>query len=405
MQSLISYLFEGGASGHMAHPYDYSDFTLRDLKGLIRNLFMGRIEDITEKIDGTNIQATMNNRGTVVFIRNKKDLNSDIGGMTITDMADKWTDKPHIAQTFLTAGDTITKVFERIGPEFFNPSPNKRIIVNCECVIEGKTNIIYYNNSQVDFHNIWVYEKDDNGRWINTEVTKNGIEVIEKACSTNEHAKITPNIIIRTQKDAEKIIVEYIKRLDRIFKDAGCREQSTIDNYKYERFIKECETNGYFDTALISDNTAMHILYNRWFNYDKSINIKKICDRYSRHASTIRDIEKISQHIVKRVIRPLDAFFISLGNAILDLCDNILNAENKDVVIKKLRDDLEKAVRLIQDGNDNKAKDQLLFQLERLKGEKLNPTEGIVFRYKGKLMKCTGSFGPLNAILGIQYRS
>ena len=39
MKSLIQYLVEGGASGHMAHPYDYAEFTLRDLKGLIRNLF------------------------------------------------------------------------------------------------------------------------------------------------------------------------------------------------------------------------------------------------------------------------------------------------------------------------------------------------------------------------------
>ena len=140
MKSLIQYLFEGGASGHMAHPYDYAEFTLRDLKGLIRNLFTGRIEDMTEKIDGTNIQATMNDSGTVVFIRNQKDLNSEIGGMTIADMADKWAGKPRIAQTFLTAGDTITKVFERIGPRFFNPSPDKRLVVNCECVIAGKTN-------------------------------------------------------------------------------------------------------------------------------------------------------------------------------------------------------------------------------------------------------------------------
>ena len=62
MKNLFDYIIEGGASGHMKHPYDYTDFTLRDIKGLIRNLFSGKIEDITEKIDGTNIQATMPDR-------------------------------------------------------------------------------------------------------------------------------------------------------------------------------------------------------------------------------------------------------------------------------------------------------------------------------------------------------
>ena len=118
MKNLFDYIIEGGASGHMKHPYDYTDFTLRDIKGLIRNLFSGKIEDITEKIDGTNIQATMNTAGQVVFIRNKGDLNSANGGMTIEDMANKWSDKPHIAKTFLTAGMLITNVFEKIGPKF-----------------------------------------------------------------------------------------------------------------------------------------------------------------------------------------------------------------------------------------------------------------------------------------------
>ena len=52
--------------------------------------------------------------------------------------------------------------------------------------------------------------------------------------------------------------------------------------------------------------------------------------------------------------------------------------------------------------DDSKAK--LTKQIGRLVGGEdntvINPTEGIVFSYKGKLMKLTGSFGPLNQILG-----
>ena len=114
MKDLYTYLIEGGASGHMAHPYDYTEFTLRDLKGLIRNLFSGKIEDITEKIDGTNIQATMNQQGQVVFIRNKTDLNSELGGMTIDDMAKKWEAKPSVAKTFLTQVILLQKYLNRL---------------------------------------------------------------------------------------------------------------------------------------------------------------------------------------------------------------------------------------------------------------------------------------------------
>ena len=82
MKTLAKYLFEnvfnkttnileGGASGHMAHSIDFSFFTAGDLKELVRDIFTGKIEDMTEKIDGTNIQATMNQFGEVVFIRNQ----------------------------------------------------------------------------------------------------------------------------------------------------------------------------------------------------------------------------------------------------------------------------------------------------------------------------------------------
>ena len=101
MRTLVEYLLsvggctqpptiiEGGQSGHMAHIIDYDDFTRDDLIELVEHLFDGKIEDVTEKIDGTNIQATMNHEGEVVFIRNKTDLNSERGGMSIQDMVNK----------------------------------------------------------------------------------------------------------------------------------------------------------------------------------------------------------------------------------------------------------------------------------------------------------------------------
>ena len=48
---------------------------------------------------------------------------------------------------------------------------------------------------------------------------------------------------------------------------------------------------------------------------------------------------------------------------------------------------------------------KLTFELERIKAiggfEKLVPTEGIVFVYKGKTYKLTGLFAPINQLLGI----
>ena len=140
---------EGGASGHMAHIYDYTDLTLAEVKDIITNLFSGKVEDVTEKLDGMNMQCTVNNDGNVVFIRNKKDLNSPTGGMSLDDVIAKWAGKEHVSKIYTDACNTITKVFKKIGKEFFNPNKDTKILANCECIGSGKTNIILYSNAQV----------------------------------------------------------------------------------------------------------------------------------------------------------------------------------------------------------------------------------------------------------------
>ena len=407
MITLYQYLVEGGMSGHMRHPYDYTEFTLRDLKGLIRNLFSGKIEDITEKIDGTNIQATMNQKGQVVFIRNKGNLNSEIGGMTIEDMAEKWKDKPGTQKTFLSAGSTITEVFSKIGPKFFNPSDTKRLVVNCECVIEGKTNVLYYKNAQVDFHDIWVYEKDEKGNWENTDVTKSGLDTIQKAAEDVEGAQLTPKLIVKVKDDSEAILVKYIKKLDKIFKDAGCNEKSTVEEWKYARFVQYCKDHQEWTDFILQSEEGAKLLYDRWFNGIKKVDIKKIKELY-KPFDRDREVGAIDNKEYKKwvanVMEPIDNFFIELGNEIIELCDGIINSDNKAEVVKELKKDLESAVATVRSEGDDDANQKMTHQLERIEGMGLNAAEGIVFRYKGKLMKCTGSFAPLNQIIGIQYK-
>ena len=103
-------------------------------------------------------------------------------------------------------------------------------------------------------------------------------------------------------------------------------------------------------------------------------------------------------------MRPLDNFFTRLGNDLIELCDGIINANNKDAVVKQLTNDLKNAVDTIRTEGSDDANQKLTIQLNRLKDMQLNAAEGIVFRYKGNLMKCTGSFAALNQVLGLQYR-
>lgn len=397
-ESLINTINEGGAAGHMAHPIDFN-FTARDLKKLISDIFSGKIEDVTEKIDGNNIQATMNSKGEVVFIRNGSDLNSERGGMTIEDMAIKWADKKSVADTFITAGKIIKKVFTKLGVDFFNPDDSTRLIVNCECVNEGVTNIIPYASALVSFHDIWVYKRMI-GRWDVHDITKKGLDKIESACEGVDNAKLTPKVIIELTEKSNEMIEKYHGMIDELF---GRDENMSITNWKYIKF-NELLTGKW--SWIKSNDGGVDIFFKRWFEKDKKVNLRDIKKMYPDHASEIDDIEKSSlyKEVVDEITEPLDTIFMKLGNDVLRMCGGLLNGSKNDNVIKKLQDDMRKVVKDVKSEGSSSAQMKLVKQLKRLErlggDSSINSVEGIVFKYQGKLMKLTGSFAPLNQILG-----
>ena len=404
MLSLYNFLteymvLEGGAAGHMAHPIDYIDFTAEDLKQLVKDIFLGNIEDVTEKIDGTNIQASMNNAGEVVFIRNNGDLNSERGGMSVDDMAIKWKDKPRIANTFMTAGHIIDDVFTKLGSRFFNPDENTRLVVNCECVNAGVTNIVPYNSAMVAFHDIWIYTKID-GKWKVQKVTKNGLDKLEKACEGMDTAKPTPKIIIKTVEESNDLVDKYIKLIDNLF---GSDNHKTINDWKKDRFDELL--NGKW-SWIKTNAEGQQIIFNRWFNGDKKVNLRELKKIYPDNVDDINVIEKSSlyKEVISEIVEPLETIFLNLGNDVIKLCQGLLNGVKNDSVVKQLQQDVKDVVKYIEKDGTPEIQAKLLNQLNRLNrlgGDgSINSTEGIVFKYKGRLMKLTGSFAPLNQILG-----
>lgn len=389
---------EGGASGHLAHPIDFSFFTAKDLKQLVSDIFSGKIEDVTEKIDGTNLQATMNPKGEVVFIRNLGDLNSENGGMSIDDMANKWADKPSVADTFVRAGKIIKKVFNKVGVDYFNPDASTRIVLNCECVNAGVTNIMPYASACVSFHDIWVY-KFASGVWSNVDITKKGLDVIEKACAGVDNAKLTPKVIIEMTENSNELIEKYCEMIDDLF---GRDDKLSIDGWKRARF-DEMVAEKY--PWIAKDKTAMTALFNRWFNGDKSTNLKVLKKIYNDEIESLSDLEKgLYKEIVSDIIDPLDQIFLKLGNDVIRLCGGLLNGSQNDKVLQKIQDDMRKVVKDVKSEGSSTAQAKLVKQLKRLErlggDQSVNSCEGIVFRYKGRLMKLTGSFAPINQILG-----
>ena len=105
----------------------------------------------------------------------------------------------------------------------------------------------------------------------------------------------------------------------------------------------------------------------------------------------------------KRNLAPFEMLFLDLGADILANARGLISlspGEGAD----RLRKDLDAAVRELSGTDDVKKLDRVrdnIAKIAALGTERLIPSEGIVFLYKGKMYKLTGAFAPLNQLLGL----
>lgn len=389
------YVIEGGQAGHMAHPFDYTDFTANDLIQLVNDLFSGKVEHMKEKLDGFNIMATMNNKGDVVFIRNKSNINSENGGMSIQDMMEKWAEKEHQKKVFKQSGDIITTIFKKLGKSFFNPDSTHRKVINCECIVAGKTNILPYASDKVAFHGYQIYELQ-NGKWNLQEDVEGHVDDLYKAAEGIDAAKPRQDLVIRSLQDGIKFAEKFNKEIVKLWNDEGLTMDKSVEDWKHVRFKK-------FAPEWCREDDD---IFNRICNDDKSVKATELKNRYPEHKDDIAQLEKsIKKEVVGNIMEPMDTLFLSIGNELIDLLDGFINSGTKDKVITTLKQDLESTIDAVEKSNSDKAKDKLQTAMRRLQklNDKFNVAEGIVIMYKGRRMKFTGSFAALNQALGTRF--
>lgn len=384
---------EGGAGGHMAHPFDYTDFTANDLIELVDSLFKGKVEHLKEKLDGFNINASMNNNGDVIFIRNNAERNSEVGGILFKDLDSRWEGKEQQKKVFMTGGKIINQIFSKVGKEFFNPDETHRKIINCECIIAGKTNIMPYTKDRVAFHGYTIWEWDGS-KWIEQEDVEGHVDELYKAAEGIDEAKPRPDLMIKNLEESIKFAEKFVKEISKLWEDEGLDLNTSIDDWKKTRFKK-------FAPDWCKDDES---IFNRLCNGDKSVNLKELKKKYPNQ--DLSDLDKgIKKMVSTKIMEPMDNLFLSIGNELLDQLDGFVNSDDKENIIAIVKKDTEEIIKTIENSDSIEAKDKLEKCMQRLQalGNKYNAAEGIVVMYKGRRMKFTGSFSTINQALGVRF--
>lgn len=406
-------LAEGGAAGHMDHPYDVEDFTFADLKELVTDLFAGRIQDITEKLDGQNLFASVDEHGNTVFARTPKEAAGI--PLSMQDIKTKWLGAPSVQHAFSSAADTINAVFKNISnaPAFFN-KPYKKWL-NLEIIDTQNFNVIPYVESTISFHE---FKKiDDAGEIVPDENNLKNLSVLQAAIDkTNKpvfKAQITPSLIFKKIEQGEQKAKKYIDAIDKMLNKYNLPDDATIANYKVEGLCLHIENSA--KLSFLSGD-LLNILIKKWVFKEKTENILKIIKTYENEEgrlitkdeyAVLKDfIDNDMKLVFKKIMSPLDNLFMALGNEILKSIQGLMNAGHEKEVVDKLKREIKELTAAVGNTDDEKSKLKIEQSLARLSvvNHELNSTEGVVFDFKGHKLKLTGSFAPLNQLMGVRFK-
>jgi hypothetical protein len=409
-------LTEGGAAGHMTHPYEDYDMSFKDMESMIDAALSGKVEFAQEKLDGQNLMVTYKD-GQVRAARNKGHLkNAGETSLTLKQVEDMFANRGPIQTAFTEAMRDMETAINRLTPqqkqEFFG---NGSKFVNFEVLYPETANVVPYGAAQLRLHNITEYDESGNVVDTNTDLVKqldNAIRQVEAQNQKTYEIRVTDPITLNKTKDYEKQKEELIRAVREIKSKFNLKDSDTLSTYLqrwWERFLKaSAKAYGYEITP-----QNIEQLTNRWAFSDKSTNIKAVRDAITNEdfKNWVLSFDKSDYATQKKIaIKPFENLFLKLGVNVLKNISQLVSL-NPDQSVRQMRKDLDNAIAQIKqaattkDMSDDDASLKFLKrELERLKDlggfDAIVPLEGIVFKYGGKLYKLTGAFAPINQIIG-----
>ena len=143
---------------------------------------------------------------------------------------------------------------------------------------------------------------------------------------------------------------------------------------------------------------------------DKSVNMRILKKTYKDHVDELAELDKKGyKEYVSKVMEPIDKMFIALGTDAINMIQGLTNSitdEQAKKVKNELISDLNTVIDKVNKSDDMELKAKLALELSRLgdMNTNIHDTEGIVFTWKGRMMKLTSGFGPANQIINLQYK-
>ena len=401
-------LLEGGAYGHMNHPFDTEiNLTFGQLKDIVNKALEGNLDLAREKTDGQALAVSWRD-GRLVAARNKGHLkNKGEGALDINGVAMKFAGRGELEKAYNFAMKDLTKAISKLSEKQKDKIfKGGACFMNLEVIYPTSVNVIPYGQALLVFHGTMEYNVDGIAIGENQEAARTLAGMIKQVNADVQSAYTIsgpPINQLPKSNDLRKLKGSYNSKISKLQSKFKLKDNDGIADY-HQAFWMDF-VNKKSPTKL--DNKTLMGLVKRWAFYDKSFRLDRKNLTDVKTMEWAKGIDK-NDHakMAKDNIRPFEDIFLGIGADILSFMSSVL-AANPDKAVRDMKKRLDKTIQDVKKSGDVKKINKLKLELQRLNAiggtNKIVPNEGIVFVYGGKTFKLTGTFAPLNQILGLFY--
>jgi hypothetical protein len=405
---VLEQMEEGGLGGHMAHLHEDQGLTFGELKAIFHQASKGKLESVTEKLDGQNIFFTFSPTEGLRFARNTAHIKTN--GIGADEIESRWADKPAVAAAFGKAfkvlSASIASLPQADRQQIFNDG---KIWYSAEIVGTLNPNVINYDQDAVVFHESGaVY--DENGQPLNVDTSAAFAKLVSsvnrmQTAIKDSGWKVLGPVMVPLQKLSNNEPLEVaVSALNEVMNKYGMSNDNTLAEMFEEYIISDKLKD------IVADDDTKSYIAELASDFDNTITSKKpiLADLVNEGLIQKEDLKKISS-IIKDGLVLYTAFVDPVREIVTEFAVDVLKAVqsyliiNPNEEIQRLRDEVQKAISTIQQTGTEHSNQVLEKELGRLHNldNITSSMEGIVFKYNGKLYKLTGAFAPVNQILGI----
>jgi len=403
-----SLIMEGGAYGHMNHPFDTEiNLTFGQLKDIVNRALDGNLEFAREKTDGQALAISWID-GRLVAARNKSHLkNKGAGALDINGVADKFAGRGELTDAYNFAMKDLSNAIKSLSQaQKDKVFKNGSCFMNIEVIYPTSVNVIPYGQPLLVFHGTMEY--DENGDAIGESAEAGRVlGGMLKQVNADVQSKYTlqgpPVLKLPKSQDLSSKKGKYLAMISKLQKEFGLGDTAGVANYHqawWENFVDK-------KSPTTLDNATKMGLVKRWAFVEKGFRIDKNSIKDEKTLAWATKIDKEDHKgISKDNLMKFEDIFLGVGADVLEFTASVLTV-NPDSALRDMKKRLEQTIKDVQASGDPKKIDKLKLELKRLNAiggaKRIVPIEGIVFVYNGQTFKLTGAFASLNQLLGIFY--